>query len=148
MYPFEKRLIEVLRKAKLRVTPQRLAIYEALFKGKSHPTVNEVYDHVRSRNPAISLATVYQTLQVLVDLGLAQEISFKEGATRYDPNMEPHVNIVCKICGSIEEVFPSEVSDLLLSVASETEYEIEGHRFDVYIICKVCKEKSDEELSG
>ncbi|MBD3405147.1 MAG: transcriptional repressor [Candidatus Lokiarchaeota archaeon] len=145
MYPFEKRLIEVLRRAKLRVTPQRLAIYEALFKGKSHPTVNEVYEHVRSRNPAISLATVYQTLQVLVDLGLAQELSFKEGATRYDANMEPHVNVVCKICGNIDEIFPKEIDPLLDSIHDEIDQTIEGYRFDVYIICDTCQKKERNE---
>src|SRR5438552_6188610 len=105
--------LRLLRRAGLRLTPQRVAIVRALL-GESHPTAAEVYEAVRRRFPALGLATVYATLNTLVALGQIHELPFADAA-RYDANTAPHVNLVCTRCGQITDFVDCEDALILLS---------------------------------
>jgi Fur family peroxide stress response transcriptional regulator len=93
--------IDILRQVGLRPTPQRLAIVREVF-SRHHPTVAEVYDTVRREFPTIGLATVYNTLHSITERDLVRELPFAN-ATRFDVNLNPHANLVCTRCGSIED---------------------------------------------
>ncbi|MCW5767937.1 MAG: transcriptional repressor [Phycisphaeraceae bacterium] len=84
---------EVLRSSNLRCTRQRELVYEALASTHTHPTAEELFDLVRRLEPGLSLATVYNTLEVFVRSGLAQRIPCPSGATRYDSDMRDHVHL-------------------------------------------------------
>src|SRR5215467_6626423 len=85
-----------------RLTPQRMAIYEAVVGRTTHPSVEMVHTAVRARFPGVSQATVYATLDLLADLGLIQEVGGR--VRRYDGRAGRHVNLVCERCGDVTDV--------------------------------------------
>jgi Fur family peroxide stress response transcriptional regulator len=129
---------EILRQLGLRSTPQRLAIVREVF-ARSHPTVGEVYDSVRSRFPTIGLQTVYNTLHTMTRRGLVAELPFSS-ATRFDANMTPHANLVCRDCGRIEDAQfgPDHLDTLLQHLTQATGFARDGQRIDVYGLCRRC----------
>ena len=94
-------IIQELKKAGFRMTRHRRAIINIIAGRQDHPSVRQVYDKMRINDPRISLATVYNTLNMLVEMKLLKEIEFEETDNRYDTNLAPHINLVCTICGSI-----------------------------------------------
>jgi Fur family peroxide stress response transcriptional regulator len=132
------REIDLLRQSGLRSTPQRVAIVRVLF-SRSHPTVGEVYESVRRQFPTIGLATVYNTLRTMTQRGLVSELPFSS-AMRFDANMTPHANLVCRDCGRIEDVefAPEHLDSMLQNLARGAGFAPDGHRFDVYGLCRGC----------
>lgn len=128
----------MLRQLGLRSTPQRVAILREVL-SRSHPTVGEVYESVRRQFPTIGLATVYNTLRTMTETGLVSELP-SSSAMRFETNMAPHANLVCRTCGRIEDVeFVSEQVDTMLQhLAQAAGFVPEGRRFDVYGLCRSC----------
>lgn len=92
------------RAAGLKVTAQRLAIYEALAGRHDHPTPEMLFRQVRERQPSISLATIYKTLDALEAAGLVREVSQLQQAKRYDAHLGAHQHLVCTQCDAITDV--------------------------------------------
>jgi len=97
-------LEEKLRQAKLKITPQRLEILRALHKVPPHPSVEQIYCAVKKRYPAVSLATVYKTLETLVEIGEIRVALISNGKTLYDTRLEDHHHFICTQCGYVEDV--------------------------------------------
>lgn len=96
-------LAALARERGLNLTPQRRAIVEYLHMAANHPTADDVFEAVNGRFPMTSRATVYNTLRLLSDAGLLQEMS-EDGVSRFDPVLEPHHHFVCRVCGKMEDV--------------------------------------------
>lgn len=128
-----------LRDRGYKVTPQRLAVCELVLSSKDHPTVDQIYQEVRKKHPTMSLATVYQTLHLLTEIGLLQELEFSDCISRYDPNTSPHINIVCKRCGRIRDHNSKGVKELWRKVVEGLGFEPVGQRIDVYENCDKCQ---------
>lgn len=130
---------ELLRQAGLRVTPQRLAVAREVAL-RNHPTVAQVYEAVRGQYPAISLATVYATLNTMTGRGLVRALPF-EGAIRYDANVDPHANLVCTACGTIADLdLGVDILRLLREqTASRASFHVEQERVDLYGVCAACQ---------
>jgi Fe2+ or Zn2+ uptake regulation protein len=96
-------LLEALRSAGLRLTPQRLAIVECLAADETHPTAQELYERLHGRFPTMSVATVYNTLSALGSIGHCRQLDMG-GPCRFDPNVAPHDHAVCERCGAIRDV--------------------------------------------
>ena len=84
-----------------RLTPQRREVYEVLLAQRDHPTATEVFLRAKQRMPSISLATVYNCLETLVECGLAKQVNVERDATRYCPNLTEHGHFMCERCGKI-----------------------------------------------
>lgn len=91
-----------------RLTPQRREVYDVLLGERDHPTATEVFLRAKKRIPGISLATVYNCLETLVDCGLAKQVNVDRDATRYCPNLKEHWHFVCERCGIVHDVPPSK----------------------------------------
>jgi Fur family peroxide stress response transcriptional regulator len=130
--------IDILRQSGLRSTPQRVAIVREVF-SRSHPTVGEVYESVRRQFPTIGLATVYNTLRTMTERGLVSELPFSS-AMRFDANMTPHANLVCRNCGRIEDVefMPEHLDTMLQHLTQAAGFAPDGQRLDVYGLCRSC----------
>ncbi len=76
----------------LRSTPQREVVYDVLLKRRDHPTADEVFVRVKSELPSISLATVYNCLETLVQCNLVRAVHFERSPTQYCPNLRPHAH--------------------------------------------------------
>jgi Fe2+ or Zn2+ uptake regulation protein len=87
-----------------RLTPQRREVYNVLLADRDHPTATEVFIRAKKRIPAISLATVYNCLETLVECGLAKQVNVEREATRYCPNLSEHGHFVCDSCGIVSDV--------------------------------------------
>lgn len=138
----QQELVERMREWAVRVTPQRLAIAEVVLNSSDHPTVQQIYDRVKDHFPSMTLATIYSTLGVLQKSGLIQELPFQR-MSRYEPNMEPHVNLVCIECENVIDADAdselSEVVEKLRSRIAETsDFEVAWQRVDFYGLCLRC----------
>jgi len=96
-------LLSVLKDRGLKATPQRVAVLRELGK-KTHPTMEEMYNGIREENPTISLATVYKNVNLLKEQGMVIEINIPNGKMRYDYLTHPHIHLVCKSCGCVEDL--------------------------------------------
>jgi Fe2+ or Zn2+ uptake regulation protein len=96
-------LLEALRSAGLRLTPQRLAIVDSFATDETHPTALELHERLRERFPTMSVATVYNTLSALGSIGHCRQLDMG-GPSRFDPNVVPHDHAVCERCGAIRDV--------------------------------------------
>jgi Fur family ferric uptake transcriptional regulator len=97
-------LIEELRKQGYRLTPQREMIVEAVAHAGRHVTTEEVYEQVRTRTSVVNVATVYRTLDLLVELGLISRADLGDGKVTYASSVHgPHCHLVCRRCGYVIE---------------------------------------------
>jgi len=87
-----------------RLTPQRREVYDVLLEGGDHPTATEVFLRAKGRKSGVSLATVYNCLETLVDCGLARQVNVDREATRYCANLQEHGHFICERCGTVFDV--------------------------------------------
>lgn len=100
-------LLQRCRERGVKVTAQRVAIFECLAERQGHLSAEEVYQDVLPRYPTLSFATVYNTLQLLTELGEVHELIVDELRRRYDVNTDPHHHAVCRACHRIFDVEPA-----------------------------------------
>jgi Fur family peroxide stress response transcriptional regulator len=133
-------LSQALREQGLRLTPQRLAICEMLVASDQHPTAQMIYDQLHPQYPSLSLATVYNTLDMLVNLGLVNVLgSAGDDAAHYDADTHPHVNLACTSCHRVIDLPSQHVQALEEEVASNSGYRLLGARVLYYGICPDCQ---------
>ncbi|HJZ69429.1 MAG TPA: Fur family transcriptional regulator [Blastocatellia bacterium] len=92
------------RSRRIRVTPQRLAVYRALAEDLSHPTAESVYDRLSKQLPGLSQATIYRTLQFFESENLIRRVSSPGAIGRFDANIGPHQHLLCRVCGRLEDI--------------------------------------------
>ena len=95
-----------------KLTPQRNMIFSLLHNNSTHPTAEALFATASHKMPGISLRTVYQTLNELVEMGELHAIDLGEGVTRFDPNVDDHHHAICNICGAITDVHVERASTL------------------------------------
>ena len=88
----------------LRMTKQRRAVYEVLLKDKDHPTANELFRRLEKSMPSISLATVYNCLEALVEHGLINQVNFDREPSRFCSNLKEHVHFHDEETGVIHDI--------------------------------------------
>ena len=97
-------LSQKLADSGLRNTPQREVVYSVLVGKRDHPTADEVFARVKADMPTISLATVYNCLEALVQCNLVRQVNFERGPTRYCPNLHPHAHFHDEATGSTHDI--------------------------------------------
>lgn len=135
---WEAQLRGYLARAGLRVTEQRRAIARVFFESEGHPNIDELYTIIRARNPSIGQATVYRTLKLLVESGLASPSRFGDGTTRYEASHdgEHHDHLVCTTCGAIIEFRDDEIERLQEQIAAQHHFRVTDHRMVIYGSCQ------------
>jgi Fur family transcriptional regulator, peroxide stress response regulator len=103
----------------LKVTPQRIAIFEAILKLNNHPTAENIIEYIRKNHPNISVATVYKVLDVLVENGMIKKVKTENDIMRYDAIMESHHHIYCSDSDRIEDYMDNELNEMLETYFSE-----------------------------
>jgi Fe2+ or Zn2+ uptake regulation protein len=109
-----------LLQTRYRLTKQRAAILRALDDG-AHLTAEAIHERVRAELPAVSLGTIYRTLDILRDIGLVQVFAYG-GAARYEAALDKHHHLVCTACGEIVNVPAPQVLSIALAVAQDNRY--------------------------
>jgi Fur family ferric uptake transcriptional regulator len=137
---------EHLRNNGMLVSGQREQILDIFLKIEEHPTINDIYDLVRKKHPQIGLATVYRTMKVICDAGLARETDFGGGIRRFEHKYkhQHHDHLICLNCGSIIEVLNPEIEKLQENLAKKHRFKALRHRMEIFGLCKNCKSKETQ----
>ncbi len=104
---------EQLKQKGLKVTPQRIAIYEAVVKLKNHPTADNIIEYIKKNHPNISIGTVYKVLDSLVENQLLKKVKNEKDVMRYDAIMQKHHHLYCSATDKIEDFEDHELDKLL-----------------------------------
>ncbi|MBE9040520.1 transcriptional repressor [Oscillatoriales cyanobacterium LEGE 11467] len=135
------RIVQTLKSKKLRVTPQRFAVYANLLDRTDHPTAEQILHDLNQNAPTSSQATVYTSLQALRDVGLVREVLLEEGVCRYDANIAPHHHFRCKSCGKIEDIAWEQFQGIDLQ-RLRSGLKVEDYELTVRGLCDRCDRAS------
>ncbi|MFC2949181.1 Fur family transcriptional regulator [Virgibacillus sediminis] len=130
--------ITKIKNSNVRMTPQRVAVLEALLNSKSHPTADQIYQQVGRQFPTISQATVYNNLHTLCESGLAQELTFGNHSSRFDGDPSEHYHVICTGCGSIVDLHYPLLKEMEALAQQTTGFQISHHRLEIYGECEDC----------
>lgn len=122
----------------LRLTGQRKLILDAFLRAGCHLTIEELYKKAREVYPNIGMATVYRTVKLLCECGLASGFKHADGACRYELGHEYHEHLICVKCGRLVEVTDPEVKELQSKVAHKNTFKVLHSRLELYGICHKC----------
>ncbi len=130
-----------LRSVGLKHTEQRDIILRTFLGSRAHLSTDELYRLVRRKDAKIGFTTVYRTLKLLADCGLASEVAFHDGIARYEHryNRRHHHHMVCTQCGRSVEFFSPEVDRLEGKIGRKYHYQPTRHTFQIYGICERCR---------
>jgi len=125
----------------LKITPQRIAVYEELLEAKDHPSADVLYTRVRKTFTNISFDTVYRTLLSLVELGLIRLVKSYDGRKRFEPNIQNHHHCICIKCQKIID-FCDEGYDLIqVPKTLGRQFQVMNKRVVLEGICSDCRSK-------
>jgi Fur family peroxide stress response transcriptional regulator len=123
----------------VRLTTQRLAVFEALSEDRNHPTADAVYAKVRETMPSLSFSTVYRILESLQSKGLICRVSTNNGAARFDAKLEPHQHLNCRVCGRMADFEEESLSRLRLPDIRSAGFIPEQLDIRVVGTCRACR---------
>lgn len=135
-----KQFNDYLSQQGLKTTSQRMIILETFLQSNSHYSTEDLYLKLRADYPKIGYATVHRTLKLFAECGIASELNFGDGQTRFEPihGGEHHDHLVCTQCGLIIEFEEPRIEELQESVAAAHNFTIENHRLELYGRCAAC----------
>jgi Fur family ferric uptake transcriptional regulator len=137
----KKAFREFITQKGLKSTRQRDIILDAFLASDRHMSIEDLYLKLRAKHPNIGYATVYRTLKLFAESGIAREIQFGDGQTRYEhvAEGEHHDHLVCTHCGAIAEFENETIEKLQDEVAKSHDFIIETHKLELYGICAKCR---------
>ncbi len=136
-------LISQLREKGLKVTPQRLAIVDALVENRyEHPGATLVFNEARKKAKHVSLSTVYATLKEFSENGLIRQLEFDRMENRYDVDLSDHVNLICNRCGKIFDYsIPASLEPR--DIARKSGFVVTDTRLEFHGYCRDCLKRPD-----
>jgi Fur family transcriptional regulator, ferric uptake regulator len=125
----------------LRMTAQRETILNEFLCMEGHQSAEELTSAVKKKDKTIGQATVYRNLKIFAESGIAREVRFGDGVTRYEHNVDHahHDHITCQRCGKTIEVFDPNIEELQEKLAEEHKFLITGHVLHIYGLCAECR---------
>jgi Fur family ferric uptake transcriptional regulator len=140
-HPVVDRFVAYLREHNLPVTAQRLAIADVLLTSERHLSADEVAHEVSARGRAAGTATVYRTIDTLLESGLVVERDFGEGFRRFEParDIPHHEHLVCTQCGKVEEFRDERLERMTTIVAESRGFARQRHRLVIHGVCRDCQ---------
>ena len=133
-------LASYLDEHNLKNTRQREAILDVFLRATGHVTSDELFQRVRGEHPNIGYTTVYRTMKLLCDAGLATEHHFDDGITRFEIAHEHHDHLVCTRCGKIVEFECRMIEETQNQIAARYGFRLLRHRHELYGHCEDCCE--------
>ncbi len=134
-----KALRDYLQHKKLKWTTQREAILEVFLATEGHLTSEEIYRAVGARHAGTGFSTVYRTLRLFVEAGVASQRNFRDGVTRYEVRQPHHDHLVCLGCDCILEFGNETIESLQEEVARQQGFQMVSHRHELYGYCRDCQ---------
>jgi len=109
----KERIITALKNGGLKVTPQRLAVFDAVINLNNHPGAENIAAFIKKNHPNISTGTIYKTLEALVQCGIIKKVITDRGVMRYDAIIEKHHHLYCSETDRIKDYYDNELSDII-----------------------------------
>lgn len=128
---------QMLEEHGIRPSVQRIQVYDYLLEHRTHPTVDEIFAALAPQIPTLSKTTVYNTLTLLVEKGLVQELNIDDKNLRYDACMEAHIHFQCQRCGKIHDL-PYPIG---LNLVVPENFALHRSEISCYGICDACQEQ-------
>ncbi len=126
----------------LKNTMQRARIVELFMGSKGHLSTEEVYDIVRKVDSSVGQSTVYRTMKLLCESGLANEVHLGDGVARYEPaHEEHHDHLVCEKCGKTVEILSKKMEKMQENIAKKHGFVPTSHTMCLYGVCADCRKK-------
>lgn len=145
---------ELLKKKGLKVTNQRLLVLEVLAENRDrHMTAEDIYELVKEDYPEIGLATIYRTVQLLLEMQLVDRIHLDDGCVRYEIGQDTygdtcgkhhHHHLICNTCGSVLPFKDDLLEKLERRIETEAGFHVENHELKFYGQCRECREKQNQ----
>lgn len=122
-------------------TRQREIILDAFLSAARHVSVDELYQVIRATHKKVGHATVYRTLKLFTESGIAREVQFDDGLTRYEyvTEEEHHDHMVCTRCGAVAKFRNAAIVNLQDEISASHGFLIEGHKVELYGLCAQCR---------
>jgi len=138
-----------LKRVGLKHTEQRDTILRAFLETRDHLSTDELHRLVKKKDAKIGFTTVYRTLKLLAECGLASEVAFQDGVARYEHqyNRRNHHHMVCTECGVSVEFFSPEIEKLEQEIGKKYHYHTTRHTFQIYGVCEDCRKKAPRRFS-
>ena len=135
-----------LKRVGLKQTAQRDTILRTFLETRDHLSIDALHRLVQKKDSGIGYTTVYRTLKLLAECGLASEVAFHDGVTRFEHqyNRRSHHHMVCTECGGSVEFFSQEVGQLEQEIGRRYHYLTTRHTFQIYGFCEECRGKNAE----
>lgn len=136
-----------LKRVGLKRTSQRDIILRTFLDTRDHLSTDELYRLVKKKDGGIGFTTVYRTLKLLSECGLASEVDFQDGIARYEHqyHRRNHHHMVCTDCGSSVEFFSPEIERIEQEVGRKNKYVPTRHTFQIYGVCEKCRKNPKGE---
>src|SRR6266403_327806 len=133
-----------LKKVGLKHTAQRDTILRTFLETREHLSTDELHRLVKKRDAKIGFTTVYRTLKLFAECGLASEVAFHDGIARYEHqyNRRGHNHMVCTECGASVEFFSEQVGAIEREIGRKYHYMTTRHTLQIYGVCEDCRKKS------
>jgi len=144
--PEALRFERFLRAQRLKLTGERLVILDAIFRQSDHFDAEHLHAHLRRGGSDVSRATVYRTLDLLVQAGLVRKNSLGSSHANYEPVRDDshHDHLICLACGAVREFYRKDLEKLQEKVCREHGYRMVHHSLQVFGLCPSCQAKVDE----
>lgn len=125
----------------LKNTTQRQIILTTFLKTEKHISAEDLYLQLKKKHPGIGFSTVYRTLKLLVEAGLAHEIHFNDGIMRFEHQYAHphHDHLICLFCGQSIEFYEPEIESLQEKIVKQYHFQPEQHKLEIYGYCTKCK---------
>src|SRR5256886_12501380 len=135
-----------IQKQGLKRTAQRDLILDVFLNTEAHVSGEDLYQLVREKDPTVGQTTVYRTLKLLTDAGLAREVRFGDGRAHYEHNYkhQHHDHMICAECGKVIEFFSAELEAIQDAMAAKHRFEITQHLLRIIGICADCRRANKE----
>ena len=134
--------------AGVKLTHQRLEIFREIAASAEHPDAENVFRAVQARMPTVSQDTVYRTLWLLHDLGLATTLGPQREGVRFDANLDPHHHYVCVRCGLVRDFESADLNALRLPAAVKQLGSIVDARVEVRGVCAKCARQNESSTKS
>jgi Fur family ferric uptake transcriptional regulator len=125
----------------LKKTQQRHDILDAFLDSDGHISAYELHSLLQRRHSGIGFSTVYRTLNILTECGVANEVNFGDGQARFEKafKRQNHGHLICTVCGRTEEFDTTAVEKIRTRIADKAGYKAQGYRFEIYGLCEKCR---------
>ena len=141
-------LAQYLREKGLKQSAKRDRVLQVFLDTRDHLSTEDLHRLVKEKDPSIGFTTVYRTLKLLTQCGLAFEVDFQDGVARYESglNRRTHHHMVCTSCGDSVEFFAPELEEVQRRIGEEFNFEPSRHTFQILGTCQACRKK--EKATG